>query len=208
MKKTALLATALLALGTAPILSACLNSGADVPAREELIVKESQRLNDWFEARYEDQLARSPMSRTYLGMADGMDQLDDISQTAIDEEMALAESWLNEMRRDFDVDRLDEQSRLSYRLFEVDIEDQLATHAVGEKDYVFTHMSGPHTGLPSFLINYGKVEDVKGAEDYISRLQAVKTYLGQAQARAEAQYAKGVSMPKFVYGKSAAPLAM
>lgn len=201
MKKTALLATALLSLGTAPLLSACLNSGADVPAREELIVKESQRLNDWFEARYEDQLARSPMSRTYLGMADGMDQLDDISQTAIDEEMALVESWLNEMRRDFDVDRLDEQSRLSYRLFEVDIEDQLATYAVGEKDYVFTHMSGPHTGLPSFLINYGKVENVKGAEDYISRLRAVKTYLGQAQARAEAQFAKGVSMPRFVYGK-------
>lgn len=201
MKKTAWLGTALLALGTAPILSACLNSGADVPAREELIVKESQRLNDWFEARYEDQLARSPMSRTYLGMADGMDQLDDISQTAIDEEMALAESWLNEMRRDFDVDRLDEQSRLSYRLFEVDIEDQLATHAVSQKDYVFTHMSGPHTGLPSFLINYGKVEDVKGAEDYISRLRAVKTYLGQAQSRAEAQFAKGVSMPKFVYDK-------
>jgi len=201
MKKTALLATALFSLGTTPLLSACLNSGADVPEREELILKESQRLNDWFEARYEDQLARSPMSRTYLGMADGMDQLDDISQTAIDEEMALAESWLNEMRRNFDVDRLDDQSRLSYRLFEVDIKDQLATHAVSKNDYVFTHMSGPHTGLPSFLINYGKVEDVKGAEDYISRLRSVKTYLGQAQSRAEAQFAKGVSMPKFVYGK-------
>lgn len=201
MKKTALLATALLSLGAAPLLSACLGSGADIPQREELIVAESQRLNDWFKARYEDQLARSPMSRTYLGMVDGMDQLDDVSQTAIDEEMALAQSWLDEMRRDFDIDRLDEQSRLSYRLFEVDVEDQLATHGVGGKDYVFTHMSGPHTGLPSFLINYGKVEDVKGAEDYISRLRAVKTYLGQAQARAEAQFANGVSMPKFVYGK-------
>lgn len=201
MKKTALLATALIALGTAPLLSACLGSGADIPQREELIQAESQRLNDWFKARYEEQLARSPMSRTYLGMADGMDQLDDISQTAIDEEMALAESWLNEMRRDFDVDRLDEQSRLSYRLFEVDIEDQLATHSVGQNDYVFSHMSGPHTGLPSFLINYGKVEDVKGAEDYISRLRAVRTYLGQAQARAESQFESGVSMPKFVYAK-------
>ena len=201
MKKTVLLATALLSIGATPLLSGCLGSGADIPQREELIVEESQRLNDWFAARYEEQLARSPMSRTYLGMADGMDQLDDVSQTAMDEEIALARSWLDEMRRDFDIDRLDEQSRLSYRLFEVDVEDQLATHAVGSQDYVFSHMSGPHTGLPSFLINYGKVESVKGAEDYIARLRAVQTYLGQAQARTEAQFADGVTMPKFVYTK-------
>jgi len=62
-------------------------------------------------------------------------------------------------------------------------------------------MSGPHTGLPSFLINYGKVETVEGAENLISRLRAVKTYLAQAQARAEDQFANGVSMPKFVYAK-------
>ncbi len=201
MKNTLFVATALLSLGATPLLSACLGSGADIPQREELVKQESERLNDWFKARYEEQLARSPMSRTYLGMADGMDQLDDVSQIAIDEEMALANNWLNEMRRDFDVDRLDEQSRLSYRLFEVDIEDQLATHAVSQNDYVFSHMSGPHTGLPSFLINYAKVDSVKGAEDYVARLRAVPTYLGQAQARAEAQFQNGVSMPKFVYAK-------
>jgi len=126
MKKTALLATALLSIGALPLLAGCLGSGADIPQREALIEQESERLNDWFNARYEEQLARSPMSRTYLGMADGMDQLDDVSQTAINEEMALAESWLDEMRRDFDIDRLDEQSRLSYRLFEVDIEGLFA----------------------------------------------------------------------------------
>jgi uncharacterized protein (DUF885 family) len=201
MKKTALLATALLSFGFTPLLSACLGSGADITQREDLIKQESQRLNAWFTARHEDQLARSPMSRTYLGMDDGMDQLDDISEIAIKEEMALARTWLDELRRDFDIDRLDDQSRLSYRLFEVDIEDQLATYAVSQNDYVFSHMSGPHTGLPSFLINYGKVESVKGAEDYIARLRGVQTYLGQAQARAESQFAAGVTMPKFVYEK-------
>ena len=134
-------------------------------------------------------------------MTDGMGQLDDISQTAQDEGIALAESWLDELRRDFDIDRLDDQTRLSYRLFEASIEDQLATHAVTTNDYVFSHMSGPHSDLPSFLINYGKVESVKDAYSYISRLRAVKTYLGQAQSRSEAQFEAGVSMPKFVYAK-------
>jgi len=201
MKKTLLFTIAVLSIGTAPLLSGCLNSGGDVPQREELIREESKRLNDWFAARYEDQLARSPMSRTYLGQSDGMDQLDDVSQTAIDEEIALAKSWLDELRREFDIDRLDAQSSLSYRLFEADIENQLATHSFSVNDYVFSHMSGPHTNLPSFLINYNKVGSVEDAEAYISRLRGVKTYLGQAQARAEVQFADGVSMPKFVYEK-------
>lgn len=201
MKKTLFLAAALLSVGAAPLLSGCLNSGTDAPQRDELILEESTRLNAWFEARYEDQLARSPMRRTYLGMKDGMGQLDDVSQTAINEEIALAESWLDELRRDFDIDRLDEQTKLSYRLFEADVEDQLAAHAVSTNDYVFSHMSGPHSDLPSFLINYGKVESVKDAYAYIARLRAVKTYLGQSQARAETQFEAGVSMPKFVYAK-------
>ena len=201
INKTLFIATALFSLGAVPLLSSCFDSGADILNREELIVAESQRLNDWFKARYEEELARSPMSRTFLGMSDGMDQLDDISQTAIDEEIALANSWLIELRRDFDIDRLDAQSRLSFRLFEVDIEDQLATAAVAQNDYVFSHMSGPHTGLPSFMINYGRVGSVSDAQAYISRLRLVQTYLGQAQARAEAQFEAGVSMPKFVYAK-------
>ena len=103
MKKTVLLSAALISLGTAPLLSGCLNSGNDAPQREELIVAESQRLNDWFAARYEEQLARSPMSRTFLGLADGLDKLDDVSQIAINEEMAISKSWLDEMRREFDI---------------------------------------------------------------------------------------------------------
>ena len=201
MKKTILLATAFFSLSLSPLLTSCLDSGADIPDRQELIKIESQRLNEWFGTRYEEQLARSPMSRTYLGMSDGLDQLDDISQIAQDEEIALAKDWLIEMRRDFDIDRLDAQGRLSFRLFEVDIEDQLATAAVGEKDYVFSHMSGPHTDVPSFMINFARVRSVEDAEAYISRLRGIQTYLGQAQARAETQFASGISMPKFVYAK-------
>lgn len=204
MKKTLFLATALLSIGSAPLLSGCLDSGADIPQREALIEAESQRLNDWFSARYEDSLARSPMTRTYLGMDDGKDQLDDISQSAMDEEAALAQSWLDELRRDFDIDRLDDQTRLSYRLFEADIADQLATHDVAQNDYVFSHMSGPHSDLPSFLINFQPVKTAEDARAYISRLVAVQTFLGQAQTRAEAQFDAGISMPKFVYEKVSA----
>jgi len=201
MEKTLLLVTALISIGMAPVLTACIPGGSDVPQRADLIAAESERLNEWFAARFEDQLARSPMTRTYLGMDEGKHQLDDISETAVNESAALTQSWLDEMRRDFDVDRLDRQTRLSYRLFEAEGEDELATHAVERNDYIFSHMSGPHSDLPSFLINFQQVKTEKDARAYISRLLGVKTYLGQAQTRAESQYAAGVSMPKFVYDK-------
>ena len=152
MKFKAYLATACL-LASPYFLTGCFPSGSDVPQREELIKAESERLNEWFSDRYEEQLARSPMSQTFIGMKDNHDKLDDISQIAIDEEAALVQSWVEDLRRNFDIDRLDEQARLSFRLFEVQSERELATHAVAQNDYVFTHMFGPHTGLPSFLIN-------------------------------------------------------
>lgn len=201
MKTSWLTAVAALAL-TAPFaLNACMPGGTDVPQRETLIKAESERLNAWFEARFEEELARSPMSQTRLGIKTNQGRLDDISQTAIDEEAALTQSWVEEMRRDFDIDRLDPQTRLSYRLFEAKAESDAATHAVSQNDYVFTHMFGPHSSLPSFLINFHKVETIEDAQAYISRLNAAQAYLGQAQARAEAQYTAGVSMPKFVYAK-------
>ena len=200
-----LLASAGLALlaGTATLPTACTPT-QDVD-RDVLVERESDRLNSWFTARYEEGLARSPMSRTYLGLRDGRDQLDDISQTAADEEAELRRSWLEEMRREFDVDRLDAQTRLSYQLFEREQEDWLAQHRFGTNEYVFQHMSGPHSSLPSFLINFHSIASEADARDYIARLERFDDYLGQAEDRARAQAEAGVLLPKFVYAKISGP---
>jgi uncharacterized protein (DUF885 family) len=187
-------------MGALTGLSACIPS-TDTPSREVLVEEESNRLNAWFEARYEDDLARSPMSQTYLGRDTNKDRLDDISAMAHDEEAAIQQARLSALRDKFDIDRLDEQTRLSYRLFEFDSEDELATHAFADHDYVFQHMSGPHTSLPSFVINFHTIETEEDARAYIARLNEFDEYLGQAQARAEDQFDKGVVLPKFVYDK-------
>lgn len=204
MKTLSMTLLASLMLGAAILPSCSLGGGTDL-SRAELVEQESERLNAWFTDRYTEALARSPMNRTYLGDKDGQDQLDDISQLAIDEEAAIRRSWLTEMRRDFDIDRLDPQTRLSFQLFEVQQEDWLATHAVSGNDYVFQHMSGPHSSLPSFMINFHKIESEADARAYISRLNAFDDFLGQAEERARAQAAEGVLLPRFVYDKIAGP---
>jgi len=181
-------------------LTACLPS-SDGPSRETLVRKESAALNDWFEARYEDELARSPQTQTYLGMETSKDKLDDVSIMALEEEAALRKAWLADMRRNFDIDRLDPQTRLSYRLYEYNAEDKLAQHDFVKHNYVFQHMSGPQLDLPSYLINFHTIDNEAEAKAYIARLHAFDRYLGQAADRAEAQFASGIELPKFVYEK-------
>lgn len=196
----------LLAVLSAPIgLSGCNQTPENVPSKAEKAAAENERLNAWFADRFEDQLSRSPLTRTYRGETDGKDRLDDISQLAMDEEAALRRSWLNTLTTDFDIDLLDPQTRLSYRLYEHEQRDWLDTYEVSGGDYVFQHMSGPHSGLPSFMINFHNVETKSDARDYISRLDAFETYLGQAEARARAQADDGVLLPKFVYEKISGP---
>ena len=188
-------------LSTSILISACSPAGDKAPTKTEIVKTHSQALNDWFQARYEDELARSPMTQTYLGMKDNQDKLDDASQLADDESAALAKSWLEDMRRDFDIDRLDKQTALSYRLFEFATEDQLASHKFAGNEYVFQHMGGPHSDLPSFMINFHRVESVEDAQGYIARLNEAQRYLGQYAQKAQAQFENGVVLPKFVYGK-------
>jgi len=184
------------------LLGACTPRGDNkTPSKAEIVETQSQALNDWFQARYEDELARSPMTQTYLGIKDNQDKLDDASQLADDESATLSKAWLEDMRRQFDVDRLDKQTALSYRLYEFATEDSLESHKFSGNEYIFQHMSGPHTSLPSFMINFHTVASVEDAQAYISRLEDSQRYLGQYADKAQAQFENGVVLPKFVYAK-------
>ena len=199
MKKITLFFTAALSVGL--LLPACQASNSEQPNKVEIVKAQSQALNDWFEARFEDELARSPMQQTYLGKKTNRDKLDDVSQLALDESAALQKNWLQEMRRDFDIDRLDKQTALSYRLYEFAAEDAITSHAFSTNEYAFQHMSGPHTQLPAFMINYHTVDNVEDAKNYIARLMAIEPHMNQHAERAEAQHQAGISLPKFVYPK-------
>ena len=57
-------------LVAALFLSGCDRVDTEAPA---------MTLNDWFDARYEEELQFSPISLTYMGRKDRNDELDDIS---------------------------------------------------------------------------------------------------------------------------------
>ncbi|HHL43801.1 MAG TPA: DUF885 family protein, partial [Hellea balneolensis] len=165
------------------------------------IETETAALNAWFDERYKEDLARSPMTKTYLGLPGDQDKLDDASQAAIDEEYALYQARIADMHEKFNFDRLDKQGQISYRLYEYDGNIAKALHPYADDDYVFNLMEGAHSDFPTFMVNFHKVKTPKDARNYIARLNAAKTYLGQNRERAQAQFEKGVFLPKFTYDR-------
>lgn len=169
---------------------------AAVPEAES----QSERLNAWFEARFQEDLERSPMTKTFLGIIDDdYGAWDDLSPEFEEQSYRISQRQLEAMRTRFDYAALDEQARLSWRLFEYDKTREKAGYPYREHVYTFNQMYGPQSGIPAFLINQHRVAEASHAEAYIARLQGVEEYLGQAVLNARRRFEMGIHPPRFVY---------
>jgi len=84
----------------------CMPSSQQSWSQTDYILHESEAVNAWFDDRFQDELARSPMSQTKLGLKSNLGRLDDVSQQALDEQAALLRGWKQDLARSFDEDRL------------------------------------------------------------------------------------------------------
>lgn len=178
-------------------------TGADAPrspanASAE-IVSESARLNQWFAARWEEELDRSPETRTFLGDKTDYDKLDDQSAEAREAEHKALLASLADMRATFSPETLDPSARLSYRLYEYLAEQAIAAWPYRDHRYVFSHFGGPHSSFPVFLANQHQIENESDARAYIARLDAASQQFSQYQERAETQFAAGIFPPAWSY---------
>ena len=163
---------------------------------------ETQRLYAWFEELFETDLARSPQGMTWLGRLDDLDaygRWDDVSDAEAEADQQRRIDRLAHLRDAFDPDAMDEQGRVSYLVFEYLQETGIRQFEFRDQNYVFTQMFGPHTGMPTFLINAHRVQSAEHAEAYISRLNGVGDVFDTLIARAEERAAAGVIPPRFAF---------
>ncbi|MBU4060817.1 DUF885 domain-containing protein [Hyphomonas sp.] len=165
----------------------------------EAVVAESTRLNAWFEQKFDEDVARDPMRQTYLGIKDRYGEWTDPSDAFERAELDFQRANVAEMKANFDFDKLDHQTQLSWRLAEYQLERAEAAFPFRGHDYTFNQMFGIQSGIPAFLINQHKVATPSDAEAYIARLEGVRDYLGQHVANAREAAAKGIQPPAFVY---------
>lgn len=170
------------------------NAAADAPA-----VSESARLNAWFAEKNEERLAFSPMEMTMLGRKDHYDEIDQMSNAAIEESLAWHADTIAEMQREFSYDDLDLEAKTSWDVWVYMYERNRGLQDFARQDYVFEQMNGVHSLFPTFLINYHQVDTLADMQAYISRLQGVGRAMGQQLEIARENAESGVRPPRFAY---------
>ncbi len=193
---------ALAACDTLPSLPwATERAAPDAPAgpSPEVVAAESARLNAFFEANYQADIARSPMQQTALGIKTDYDKWDDASEAAAILNIEIRRANVAAMQAGFDPALLDAQAKLSWRLAEYELEQAERNFAWRGNTYVFTQMRGQHAAIPAFLINQHRIASKADAEAYVARLNGIPVFLGTHRERAAAAARKGVLPPRFVF---------
>ena len=190
-------------LSTALVLAAAPAIGQTAaPAAQFVAVAGEQdaALAAFFEAFDQKQLAHSPEMKTFRGIRDAdYGKWTDDSDAAELVRYQLGQDALAEMKRSFDPAKLSGQSKLSYRLFEYQMNRQAKAWPMRHFRYTFDQMNGVQSGIPSFLINIHRIGNKAEAEAYISRLNGIGTVLDQAIVSAQESEKKGVVPPRWTF---------
>ena len=169
------------------------------PATAADIERETARLTEWLDARYEEELAFSPIQKTYLGRKDDYDKLDDVSEAAQDTQLEWRRGTVDELRNTFNYDLLAPEAQISYDLWVYQLERAEAALPFRRRGYVFTQRGGAHTQVPQFLINFHRVDEEVDMTAYIARLGEAARLTEQSLERAKLAADEGVHAPRFAY---------
>ena len=187
------------------LLTACSTvppSAATAPATESTqaaATSEDARLNAWFERKYEEELQFSPIQMTFLGRKDRYSEIDDMSREAADRQLAWREAAVEEMRSSFNYDALSDAAKLSYDLYEYQLAAAQAAHPFADHGYPFEQMGGMQSQMPTFMINFHKVEEESDYTAYVARLRQVPRAFGQLMDQVKRSAELGIRPPRFAH---------
>jgi len=165
----------------------------------ECATTQTECLNQWFEAKFEEELAFSPIRQTALGRKTDYDKIDDLSVEALDQQAAWWKSSVREMEANFDFNALSDDAKLSWDMFKFRADQAAAAAEFRDQEYILHQMNGTHTALPSFLLTQHFVEDESDMQAYIARLSGIGRAMDQLLARAQANAEAGTRPPRFSY---------
>ena len=158
---------------------------------------EDARLNAFLDAAFDAQLATNPQFLTALGSKELYDRLNDYTDSYAQQQMALEERQLAEMKARFDPERLSPAGRLSYRLFEKSVVDDREAFPWRRHGFPASTNGSPMGAIPVFLINNHRIDNVADAEAYVSRLREVERVMREIGANMRDQAERGIVPPRF-----------
>ncbi|MEL6874815.1 MAG: DUF885 family protein, partial [Pseudomonadota bacterium] len=132
---------------------------------------ETDRLNAWFDAKFEEQLAFSPITQTFLGRRTAYDQIDDFSVEAADRQLKWMQDATAEMERSFDHAKLSPDAKISWDMWKFRLAEAESGVPFRGNAYVLHQFNGQQSFFPTFLINQHRVESEADMIAFIARLK-------------------------------------
>lgn len=176
--------------------AAALTACATAPAADG---DQTAAFNAFLDAEFEKALDRSPELATSTGDRRKYGEWDDQTAAFERESAQLFSASAAEMRRRFRPERLSDDAKLSYRLYEKSAQDGQEDLRWTDYQYRFNQMFGAQSSGVAFLIGQHQVASVSDAEAYVSRLRNLGARVDQTIARSNESAARGLMPPRFVY---------
>ncbi|MDF2494529.1 DUF885 family protein [Sphingomonas sp.] len=182
-----------LALMLLPLLpvAAATPAAAQAPVAAQPGTQDAALLQ-FLDAAFDAQLALSPEMQTHLGFKTNYDKLDDYTDAADIRRQELAEQQLKDMRARFKPEQLGESARVSYRLFEYQVERDRESFRFRKLRFPVSTNGSPAGSIPVLLINNHKVDNVADAQAYIARLRDTERVMREVTATMREQAAAGI----------------
>jgi len=189
-----LVAAAILAVSQ-PAIVAAQAAPARAAATENA---EDARLTAFLDAEFAKDLKTRPQLATRLGLKEGEDKLDDISDAAELKRLQTRRASVARMKAQFDRAKLSPKGQTNYDIWETELQRM-------ELQYKYRRYTPPfysflysvHSQLPNFLINTHTVRDVADMRAYNARIRAIPAVLDTAIAETKQSDAIGIRAPKF-----------
>jgi uncharacterized protein (DUF885 family) len=167
-----------------------------VPGRAD---SPSSRLNALFDQAYDELLQRSPVELSRQGSRERNSEWDDVGEAEPRLRAQITRRWAEKARQMAAGHRLDEETRLSLKLFleRADLEEKSLEFA--DYDYPINQMYGWHSEVPAFLSNAHSLRCQADAVNYIRRLEALPTFFEQLGEGLRRRQRRGILPPVFVF---------
>jgi uncharacterized protein (DUF885 family) len=159
---------------------------------------EDARLTAFLDAEFAQFVKQQPQLATRLGIKEGGDRWNDISDKAAEDQVKWRQASAVRMKAQFDRAKLSPEGQVNYDIWALEADRAALSQA--NRTYrppFYSRLYSVHSQLPDFLVNTHGVADVTDLRNYIARLRGIPAVLDVAIERSKASDRAGIRAPKF-----------
>ena len=159
---------------------------------------EDARLTAFLDAEFAQDLKLRPQLATRLGVKEGEDRLDDISDAGQLRRLEARRASVARMKAQFDRSKLSPAGQTNYDIWDTELQRMELQYKYRRYQPPFySFLYSVHSQLPDFMINTHTVQDAADMRAYNARLRAMPAVLDTAIAQSKLADAQGIHAPKF-----------